>query len=339
MLASADEVLPRIQELKGRTVLVVGDVVLDRYVVGRATRLSREAPVPVLVHEETFSLPGSAANPARNIQALGSKAVQAAVVGDDAAGAELISLLAQAGVETSSIIRLESRHTTVKERILARGSLRYPQQLVRVDRIDQAALPEKQQHRLAAEIERRAPEADAILVSDYGGGTISGPVLEACLAAQSSQGIPVCVDAQSALRRYRGVTCVKCNREEASRALGRQLAVESDFEAATETITAELSATVVAITRGEAGMSLRQASYGYMAFPAPNRSEVFDVVGAGDTVIALMTLGIVADWHPRVIATVAQLGAGIVIQRLGNATPSPLELESAARKWLSPEAR
>ena len=96
---------------------------------------------------------------------------------------------------------------------------------------------------------------------------------------------------------------------------------------------------MVAITRGEAGMSLRHVSYGYMAFPAPNRTEVFDVVGAGDTVIALMTLGIVADWHPWLSATVAQLGAGIVIQRLGNATPSLSELESAARKWLSPEGK
>ena len=201
MLVPANEVLPRIQELKDRTILVVGDVVLDRYIVGRATRLSREAPIPVLVHEESFSLPGSAANPARNIQALRSRAIQVTAIGNDAAGVELVSLLAQAGVETSSIIRLESRRTTVKERILARGSLRYPQQLVRVDWADQTPIPERQQHRLAAEIERRAPEVDAILVSDYGGGTITGPALEACLAAQRSRGIPVCVDAQSALWR------------------------------------------------------------------------------------------------------------------------------------------
>ena len=108
-LASAAEVVPRLDELAGRTVLVVGDVVLDRYVVGRATRLSREAPVPVLVHEQSFSLPGSAANPARNVRALGSRVLQAALIGDDEAGAELLALLEAAGVETPGVICLPDR--------------------------------------------------------------------------------------------------------------------------------------------------------------------------------------------------------------------------------------
>lgn len=331
---SAAEVIPRLPELAGRTVIVVGDVVLDRYVVGRATRLSREAPVPVLVHEESFSLPGSAANPARNIQSLGSRTIQATIIGDDASGAELISLLQEAGVETSSIIRLPGRRTSVKQRILARGTLRYPQQIVRVDWLERAPLLTRHLEALAAAIESRAPKSEAILISDYQGGTVGSSVLAACLHAQKQYGLPVCVDAQGDLHQYCGVSCIKCNRDEASQALGRPLETEGDFETATAELMASLSTDLVAITRGEAGMSLRHKDHGYMSFAAPNRSEVFDVVGAGDTVIAIMTLGMAAGWPPRLLATVAQLGAGIVVQRLGNATTSLAELELAASKWL-----
>ncbi len=333
-LAPAAEVLPRLRELAGRKVLVVGDVVLDRYVLGRATRLSREAPVPVLVHEESFSLPGSAANPARNIRALQSQAVQVAAVGQDAAGEELTSLLADAGVDTDSVLRLPDRTTTVKQRFLDRGSLRYPQQLARVDWLDPDAMPARHLGRLAREIETRLPQVDAVLVSDYQGGTIAGPVLDACLAAGAAGSTPICVDAQTDLWRYRGVSLVKCNREEAAGALGRALVDESDFEAATDEILDRLEAEIVVITRGDRGVSVRDRRAGYVYLPAPNRSEVFDVVGAGDTVIAIMTLGLVAGWSAHLAATVAQLGAGVVIQRLGNATPSYEDLEEAAHRWL-----
>ena len=333
-LASAAEVIPRLPELAGRTILVVGDVVLDRYVVGRATRLSREAPVPVLVHEQSFSLPGAAANPARNIQALGSSTIQATVIGDDAAGAELVALLQEAGVETSSVARLAGRCTSVKQRIMARGSLRYPQQVARVDWLEQTPLAPEHSAALATAVERRSAEADAILISDYQGGIVGRCVLAACVQARSRHGLPVCVDAQGGLRQYRDVSCVKCNRDEASQTLLRPLQLEEDFLEGTAELMAALSVDMVAVTRGEAGMSLRHKDSGYMSFAAPNRSEVFDVVGAGDTVIAIMALGLAAGWPPRLMATVAQLGAGIVVQRLGNATTTLAELELAARKWL-----
>lgn len=336
-LASAAAVIPRLGELADRTVLVVGDVVLDRYVVGRANRLSREAPVPVVVHDHTFCLPGSAANPARNIRALGSRAVQVAYIGDDGDGAELLELLCQAGVDTGGILRRPGRRTTVKERIMARGSLRFPQQLLRMDRIDDEPLTAAESTRLAGEVERRAGQADAVVLSDYHGGCITGPVLEAGLAARARHGTPVCVDAQSDLWRYRGASCVKCNRDEATRALGWTLDAEADYERATEVMLARLDAGIVAITRGEQGMSLRHAEQGYMRFAAPNRTEVYDVVGAGDTVIAVFALALAAGWDAVTMATVAQLGAGIVIQRIGNATPSPAELEEAARQWLAAE--
>jgi len=333
-LASAAEVVPRLDELAGRTVLVVGDVVLDRYVVGRATRLSREAPVPVLVHEQSFCLPGSAANPARNVRALGSRVLQAALIGDDEAGAELLALLEAAGVETPGVICLPDRRTNVKERILARGTLRYPQQLARVDWVDQSPFRPEQLGALAAQVERMATAAQAILLSDYQGGAVAGPVLEACLAAQADLGLPVCVDAQSDLWQYRGVSVAKCNRDEAEASLGRRLSTEADFEEATGELLERLAANLVVVTRGEQGMSLRHCKEGYAHFPAPNRSEVFDVVGAGDTVIAILTLGTLAGWPTRITATAAQLGAGIVIRRLGNATTSIGELRVAAREWL-----
>jgi rfaE bifunctional protein kinase chain/domain len=333
-LASADQVIACLPELRGRTVLVVGDVVLDRYIVGRATRLSREAPVPVLVHEESFALPGSAANPALNVQAVGSRAIQAAVIGEDQAGDELTGLLASACVDTSSILHLPDRRTCVKQRILARGSLRFPQQVVRIDWIDDRPLSPGQLEQLAEQVRLRAAEADALLLSDYQGGTTRGPVLEVCLAEQERRGVPVCVDAQGDLWQYRGVHCIKCNRDEAIRATGNDLSEEADYESATRRIMDELGAKLVAITRGAAGLSLRHYQSGYLTLPSINNTEVFDVVGAGDTVIALMALGLVAGWEPTLLATVAQLGAGVVIQRIGNATPSLAELERAACRWL-----
>ncbi|NPV06605.1 MAG: hypothetical protein HPY83_01425 [Anaerolineae bacterium] len=333
-LATRDEVLPRLREAAGHRILVVGDVVLDRYVIGCASRLSREAPVPVLVHEESFSLPGSAANPALNIRALQSQAVQVAVIGDDDAGSELLGLLESAGVEASSVLRVQGRRTTVKQRILARASLLYPQQMARVDYLESRPIPAPVLDRLAEEVTARSTEVEAILISDYQGGTVGEAVLAACLRARSESGLPLCVDAQDNLWRYRGVTLVKCNRDEASRALGQSLTDEAGFRDATARIMDRIEADVVAITRGGDGMSLRDARGGYYHLPAPNRSDVYDVVGAGDTVIAIMTLGVVAGWPPRLAATVAQLGSGIVIQRLGNATPSYEELEEAANRWL-----
>ena len=155
-VVSREEVLPRLREAAGHSVLVVGDVVLDRYVIGKATRLSREAPVPVLVHEESFSLPGSAANPALNIRALHSRALQAAVIGDDDAGRELLRLLEAAGVEAGSVLPVPGRRTTVKQRILARASLLHPQQMARVDFLEPRPVPPAVLDRLADEVRARA---------------------------------------------------------------------------------------------------------------------------------------------------------------------------------------
>lgn len=333
-LTSSTEVLSRLREAAGHAVMVVGDVVLDRYVIGRAQRLSREAPVPVLVHESSFSVPGAAANPALNIRALDSRALQVSLIGDDQAGEELLSLLEHAGVETEGIVRVTGRQTTVKQRFLARGSLSFPQQLARVDYLDPDEISESTQKEIAARVAAGAGQADALLLSDYQGGVISDAVLKACLDAQRRHGLPLCVDAQTDLWRFEGASLVKCNREEASRALGRRLSNDDDFTAATAEIRERLGASVVAITRGGDGMSLCGDDGACLHLPAPNRSEVFDVVGAGDTVVAIMALGQAAGWPPALAATVAQLGSGIVIQRLGNATPSYPELEEAAKRWL-----
>jgi len=333
-LATSAEVLPRLREAAGHVVLVVGDVVLDRYVIGRAQRLSREAPVPVLVHESSFAVPGAAANPALNVRALGSRALQVALVGDDQPGNELLDLLHRAGVETEGVVRATGRQTTVKQRFLARGSLSFPQQLARVDYLDPEPIAEALQRQIAAQVSSQSLQADALLLSDYQGGVIGEAVLNACLEARRLHGLPLCVDAQTDLWRFRGASLVKCNQAEASRALGRRLATEVDFAVATAEIRSRLEVDVVAITRGAEGMTLCAEAGGCLHLPAPNRSEVFDVVGAGDTVIAIMALGWAAGWPHPLAATVAQLGSGVVIQRLGNATPTYPELEEAARRWL-----
>ena len=285
----ASDVQALAARLQGQRILVVGDLILDEYWLGRATRLSREAPVPVLELEKRTRLPGGAANPAANVVALGGGASIVGIVGGDEPGTALLALLAQAGIATEGVIRDAARPTTTKTRLMAESSLRFPQHLARLDHLDRSPVTGDLEDRLCAAIESGMAAVNAVLVSDYKGGVVTEKVIETVLAAAREHGKLAAVDSQGDLMKFRGFGLVKCNRAEAEMQLGKPLA--------------HLLAT--------------------------NRSEVFDATGAGDTVIAVMTQALAAGLDGRTAAHLANVAAGLVVRRLGNATVTPGELVTA----------
>lgn len=319
--------LDLIPRLANHTVLVIGDLFLDEYVVGRAERLSREAPIPVLSFSRRFCLPGGAANPAHNIAALGGQAHVLGVVGDDNEGERLKEALQQAGIATAGVVVDPGRPTTLKTRILAEGTRLFPQQVARIDRQDRRPVQGKIQQQLIDHLISLAPEVDALLVSDYKSGVVTPATIEAARAARRHNKL-LSVDSQGDLYNFVGFDVVRAHRRDAEASLGRPLKDETDLEAAGRQLRDDLEAGLIVISRGDEGMSLT-ASSGYHHIPAANRSDVFDVTGAGDTVIAVLTLALLAGADPVDAARLSGYAAGLVIRKLGNATPTPDELRRA----------
>ncbi len=315
--------------LAGHRIVVVGDLILDEYMVGRATRLSREAPVPVLEYVRSFTVLGGAANPAHNVAALGGQASVVGVIGDDAAGQRLLDQMAAAGLDVGGVVVDPTRCTTVKTRIVAEGSLIFAQHLARIDRVDRRPVTGEVLTALQAHIKRLSEEACALLISDYGSGVVVPALVETARSAARARGALLTVDSQGRLSAFRGFDLVKCNRAEAEAQLGASLSADADFEWAAGRLSSEVGAKTLVITRGPDGMTVAARGRPVLHLPAANRSEVFDVTGAGDTVIAVMTLALAAGLEVETAALLANRAAGLVVRRMGNVTVSPEELVAA----------
>jgi len=327
------QLLRLVPQLASHRVLVVGDLFLDRYVVGKASRLSREAPIPVLEFIRQFDVPGGAANPAQNICALGAEAIVIGLIGDDEAGTQLLSLLRRLHINPSGVVVDNERPTTTKTRILAEGSLRFPHQVARIDLVDRCDVGEEIRGELIARIEDLIAVVDAVLVSDYQTGVAGQAVAQAAMLSAHSQGKVCTVDAQGSFHKYQGFDLIKGNRQEIEAFLSCQLQKEEDYQLAGTQLLSELSANAVIITRGAEGLSLISRGEGYHHFPAANRTEVFDVTGAGDTVIGVATLALIAGASFVDAAQLANLAAGLVVRKLGNAVATADELAWAVENW------
>jgi rfaE bifunctional protein kinase chain/domain len=332
-LTSIDKtpLLDVISRLAGKRILIVGDVILDEYLIGNAARLSREAPIPVLEFAARRVIPGGAANPAMNVAALGGLATQVAVVGDDLAGQELIARLQEASIDASGIVVDPHRCTTQKTRIVSQGSLRFPQQLARIDRVDRHSPAPEVEAAVIRQIETTIPLVDAVLVSDYHNGLLTPPIVQATLAAANKSKSLLVVDSQGYLDKYKGYDIIRANDRDTAAYLARPLRTEDDFETAVADLLESLDARGIVIGRGAEGVSLRGRNTPYHHFPAANPSEVFDVTGAGDTSAAMLTLGIVAGLNLAQAALLANYAAGLVVRKLGNATPTPEELKNVVQ--------
>jgi D-glycero-beta-D-manno-heptose-7-phosphate kinase len=311
---------------QGKRVLVVGDLILDEYQVGRPTRISREAPVLILEYERRYALPGGGTNPARNLSSLGAEALMVGIVGDDDAGNELRGLLVAAGVRTDGIVVDRERATITKTRILAQDRDIVRQQVVRMDRLPRSAPSAETVQRLVDFLENEAPQVDAVLLSDYKNGVISPRVVEACTRLARQHDKLLTADSQGDLHRFRGFGLVKANQAETAATLGCELDCDESFDGACRRLLEELDAKMVMITRGANGMSVMESGGRPTHIPVVNRSEVFDVTGAGDTAIAVATLALAAGARAVSAAHLANYAAGLVVRKIGNATTTIDEL-------------
>lgn len=310
-------------DLLGGRILVVGDAMIDRYVWGTASRISPEAPVPVVRERERSASPGGAANTAANVVAMGADATLLAVVGDDEAGRSLAELVDASGV-SPHLIASPDRPTTAKTRVMA-GS----HQVARIDAEKSSALPTAVETELLGAIDSRAEDVDAVLVSDYAKGSISEAVARRAIEAARQRDLPVVVDPKGPdFAKYRGATMITPNEAEAR--LAAALATDSEIGAVAGRLSEILPGSDLLITRGEAGMTLYSAAHERLDVPAIAH-RVHDVTGAGDTVAAALVVAVAAGVAAPLAVHLANVAAAEAVQQVGVARVTRDEL----RKTLS----
>jgi D-glycero-beta-D-manno-heptose-7-phosphate kinase len=325
----------RLQELIGRfaskRMLAVGDLMLDEFIWGRVSRISPEAPVPVVsVTGETY-YPGGAANVARNLREFTPHTAVMGIIGNDPAGDRLLQLLAAAGIQTAGVLRSPAAATTLKTRIIARN-----QQVVRVDRERPTAIAEEQRERAAEFLGQTIAEVDAIVVADYGKGFLNQALADEICRLARKHGKELAVDPHPHTSLvWRGATLIKPNRIEAFTAAGLPVAEPVEPVCRDEALLAAARKLVrlwepgsLLVTLGEHGMLLVQFDAEPVHLPVQTQ-EVFDVSGAGDTAIAVLTLALAAGATPFEAADLANRASGIVVGKIGTATVTPLELLAA----------
>ena len=302
--------------MAGRRVVVVGDLMIDEWIWGDVSRISPEAPVPVVaVRDHSFTL-GGAGNVANNLRALGARVSFVGGVGDDAEGARLRAMFDDLGVDAHGLVTLTDRLTTRKTRIVA-----HSQQVVRADWESSAPLREEDRALVARQVELAVREADAVVLSDYAKGLLHREIVDAALAAP----VVVADPKPQNVAMFAGVTCIGPNAAEASRASGIAITDDASLERAARALLQMLGCRYVLITRGEHGMSLFGADGERFDVPAVAR-KVYDVSGAGDTVVAVLTLALAAQLPAAIATQLANFAAGAVVEKLGTATAKPAEI-------------
>jgi len=336
----AGQYLALIDALEGRRVAVVGDVLADEFVYGQVARVSREAPVLILEYDSTEIVPGGAGNAANNVASLGGRARLAAVVGRDEAASRLVDALHD-GVDTRTIVRIAGTVTPVKTRILAGGIHSAKQQVVRIDKGVRRRVDAQTREAFERAAMKAVAGADAVLVSDYGSGLINPRLVARLRAAANGRGpVPLLVDTRYRLLDYRGLTACTPNESEVEQALG--ITINDDVRAlehAGREILTRTKMQAVLITRGSRGMALFQPGERTIHIPIFGSDEIADVTGAGDTVMATVTLALAAGTTFEQAARLANFAGGIVVMKRGTATVSADELRQAVHAGAGLPAR
>lgn len=314
--------LTRVESLR---ILVLGDFMLDHFLWGRVDRISPEAPVPVVdVDRETFAL-GGAGNVVMNVKSLGAHPVPLGISGRDLAGERILQLLKESGIPSETMVSC-SRPTTQKTRIIA-----HQQQVVRVDREDRNFIDAALRSELERLFAERLPEVDAVLVSDYSKGTLSPELLSHVLPMAAKAKKIVCLDPKIRhFSSYTPVTVITPNQSEAAAILGYPIATQEELEEAGRRILKLIDCRALLITRGEKGMAL--FSEGKLTLVPTHAREVYDVTGAGDTVISVLCLALAAGSDMLAAVQLANMAAGIVVGKLGTASVTPQELLEATEE-------
>ena len=314
-------------------ILIIGDMVADVYLKGNISRVSREAPVLVLEHAGEKVVPGGAANVVHNVATLGGQAFAVGLIGNDKAGSGLRDILNDKNVETTGLIIEENRPTITKTRIIAGGSATVSQQIVRIDQEMKSPILSQTEKNLINILNQVIDKIDAVVLSDYGSGMLSDKIRSFIIESCQEKNIKTIVDSRYDILKFEGVSFVKQNEAEAAKAVGFELTSEEAVVTAGKILLEKLQAEGIIISRGEQGMSLIQDNGEIHHIPVVDKSEVFDVSGAGDTAVAAFILAIASGAKPVEATKIANFAAGIAVRKLGTATVSNEELKEVLGEY------
>ncbi len=322
-----------IKKISEPKVLVVGDLALDEMIYGDAERISREAPVLILQHTKTKLILGGASNAAHNVSTLNNGKVGViGVSGDDYYSELLFDTFDRANIDCSKIVKDKTRKTIVKTRISGSITTSITQQIVRVDRQSKGEISPETEDKIIKNIEKVLPDYDTVILSNYHIGTLTDKIINFTVELANKLGKVVIVDAQKDLGSYKNVTSMTPNLPDTEKSVGFEIETEDDLKRAGEKLLKETEAKAVLITCGADGMFVAMPDENYTKIPVFNKSEVFDVTGAGDTVTAVYSLAMAAGVDPVYSAIIGNVAASIVVRQFGCATTTVDELLSAVEE-------
>ncbi len=328
-----EKIVAYIKKLDKPKILVVGDLAMDEMVYGDAERISREAPVLILQHTHTKPILGGASNAAHNAATLNNGKVSVAgVFGEDYQADQLFGAFAEAGINTEYVIQDKNRKTITKTRILGSITTSITQQIVRIDRQTNAPLCPETENKILKNLEAAIPEHDAVILSNYHIGTLTQKVIARTIELANKYSKKIIVDAQRDLGSYKNVTSMTPNLPDTQKTVGFALENEADLQRAGNRLLEQTNADSVLITCGADGMFVAEKNNKYTKIPVFNKSEVFDVTGAGDTVTAVYSLALAAGADPVYAALIGNVAASIVVRQWGCATTTVDDLLSAVEK-------
>ncbi len=319
-----------IRKLGDAKILVIGDLALDEMVYGDTERISREAPVLILQHTHTNFILGGASNAAHNVSTInGGNVSVIGVIGDDYHANDLKNAFNEAGIDCESLITDKERKTITKTRISGSCSHSITQQIVRIDRQTNAPISTETESKMIEKIEKMIPDFDAVILSDYHIGTLSNNIINKVVETAKKYSKKVIVDAQKELNNYKGTFSMTPNLPDTQKHVGFYLNKKEDFLKAGNKLIVETDANNVLITCGADGMVVIERGNKYTHIPVFNKSKVFDVTGAGDTVTATFTLALAIGAEPVYAAIIGNIAAGIVVKHFGCATTTIDEILAA----------
>ena len=333
MKIDLDKIVKHINNMSSAKILVIGDLALDEMIYGDTERISREAPVLILQHTHTNYILGGAANAAHNVSTINNGNVSViGIVGDDYQANDLKEALKAAKIDYKSLVTDSTRKTITKTRISGSCSQSVTQQIVRIDRQTNAPISSDTEQKIIDAAKKLIPKHDAIILSDYHIGTLSDKVIKNIIKIAKKLNKPVIVDAQKDLYRYKGITSMTPNLPDTQKHVGFYLKNKADFILAGLKLIEATGASSILITCGSDGMVVITDKGKYTHIPVFNKSKVFDVTGAGDTVTAIYTLALATGADPVTAAIIGNIAAGIVIKQFGCATTSIKEILNAVPK-------
>lgn len=316
-----EELIKYLDKLSQPKILIIGDFALDEMVYGNTQRISREAPVLILEHYETKKILGAASNAAHNVSRLNQgKADAIGIYGDDYYGSKLIQILEEKGIDTSLMVMDKTRKTTTKTRISGSCNQSITQQIVRIDRQTRTPLSEETQEKLIENIKKAIPNYDGIILSDYQIGCLNENIIKVAINEAKKHNKIIVADIQKDMGKYKGVSAITPNQPDSEKQVGFFIKDDETLKLAGEKLLNDLEIEQVLLTRGENGMALFEKQGEKVTFEkisAYNKKEVFDVTGAGDTVVAAFTLALASGLSPKIAMCIGNLAASIVIRYFG----------------------